>query len=77
MARSYHDQHKDWGPSFLVLAVIGVILYAYSVIVSVVTPDPVPRLIGINCAGSGGDLWAVEESDFPTQCERIEKWTTN
>lgn len=32
---------------------------------------PMPRLIGINCLGSGGDLWAMEESDFPTTCETI------
>lgn len=33
-----------------------------------------PRLIGHGCAGAGGDLWAAEESDFPTQCEAIERW---
>lgn len=35
---------------------------------------PVPRLIGQGCLGSGGDLWAMDESDFPLPCERIERW---
>lgn len=34
--------------------------------------DPMPRLIGVGCHGAGGDLWAMEESDFPTQCKVIE-----
>lgn len=33
-----------------------------------------PRLIGQGCKGAGGDIWAAEESDFPTQCEAIEAW---
>lgn len=33
---------------------------------------PTPRLIGHECHGSGGDLWAMEESDFPP-CDAIEK----
>jgi hypothetical protein len=33
---------------------------------------PLPRLIGHGCYGTGGDIWAMEESDFP-QCERIER----
>jgi len=33
-----------------------------------------PRLIGHECYGAGGDLWAMEEDDFPTQCFDIEKW---
>lgn len=36
--------------------------------------DTVPRLIGQGCEASGGDLWAMEESDFPTPCQRIEAW---
>lgn len=31
----------------------------------------VPRLIGAGCAGSGGDIWAMDESDFPTNCVSI------
>jgi hypothetical protein len=31
-----------------------------------------PRLIAHDCAGAGGDLWASEESDFPTRCKMIE-----
>jgi hypothetical protein len=33
---------------------------------------PVPRLIGHDCGG-GGDVWAMEESDFPTPCRMIER----
>lgn len=36
------------------------------------TMPPVPRLIGHYCQDSGGDLWAMEESDFP-HCELIER----
>lgn len=39
--------------------------------------DPVPagpRLIGHWCAGAGGDIWASDESDFPTPCQSIERW---
>lgn len=33
-----------------------------------------PALIGHGCEGAGGDLWASEESDFPTQCQTLEAW---
>jgi hypothetical protein len=33
---------------------------------------PVPVLIGHYCAGAGGDLFAMEESDFPP-CLAIER----
>lgn len=35
---------------------------------------PMPALIGHWCAGSGGDLWAMDESDFPTPCVDIERY---
>lgn len=35
--------------------------------------DNGPRLIGHGCAGAGGDLWAADESDFPTRCAMIER----
>lgn len=35
---------------------------------------PVPRLIAHRCDGSGGDLWAMDESDFPTPCRDIEEY---
>ena len=33
--------------------------------------EPYPRLIGRGCVGAGGDLWAMEESDFPSTCAII------
>ncbi len=33
---------------------------------------PIPRLIGHECVGTGGDIWAMEESDFP-MCYMIER----
>lgn len=33
---------------------------------------PMPILIGHECEGSGGDLWAMDESDFP-RCDMIEE----
>jgi hypothetical protein len=33
---------------------------------------PMPKLIGHECEGSGGDLWAMDESDFP-RCDMIEE----
>lgn len=35
---------------------------------------PIPALIAHDCIGAGGDLWAMEESDFPTQCDSVERW---
>ena len=35
---------------------------------------PVPHLIAQDCEGAGGDLWAMDESDFPTACAHIEPW---
>ncbi len=34
--------------------------------------QPIPVLIGHDCAGSGGDLWAMQEDDFPP-CAMIER----
>lgn len=36
--------------------------------------SPMPRFIGHDCLGSGGDIWAMEESDFPTPCGVIEPY---
>lgn len=33
-----------------------------------------PRLIGMNCSNAGGDIWAMEESDFPTPCKSIQMY---
>lgn len=33
-----------------------------------------PRLIAQGCLGAGGDIWAMDESDFPTDCDNIERW---
>ena len=35
--------------------------------------DNGPRLIGHGCEGAGGDIWAADESDFPTRCAMIER----
>lgn len=32
-----------------------------------------PRLVGTNCLGSNGPLYANEEDHFPTTCEKIER----
>lgn len=46
----------------------------YQTQVNIEQERPTPRLIGHDCLGSGGDLWAMEESDFPTQCDSIERY---
>lgn len=33
---------------------------------------PTPTLIGHECHGTGGDIWAMDESDFPP-CDMIEE----
>lgn len=35
---------------------------------------PGPALIGHGCKGAGGDLWAADATDYPTQCESVERW---
>lgn len=35
---------------------------------------PMARYIGHDCQGAGGDIWAMEESDFPTPCGAIEPY---
>lgn len=35
---------------------------------------PMPRLIGHGCEMAGGDIWAMDESDFPTMCREIERY---
>lgn len=32
-----------------------------------------PKWIGHDCEGAGGDVWAMELSDFPTTCKEIER----
>lgn len=53
-------------------AMIAASLAALVAIQFLYPPAPTPRLIGHGCANSGGDLWAMEESDFP-ECEMIER----
>ena len=36
------------------------------------TNTPFPRLIGYDCPGAGGPLYANEEDDFPPHCRSIE-----
>lgn len=38
------------------------------------TRRPMPALIAHDCDGAGGDLWAMDESDFPTMCGAIERY---
>lgn len=59
---------KQIGQGFLILA-----LALFLLIAIVANPQP-PRFIGIGCEGSGGDIWAMEESDFPTNCKIIEEY---
>lgn len=49
-------------------------LFVLAVMTTAANNHPTPRLIAQGCLGSGGDLWAMEESDFPTQCEHIERY---
>lgn len=48
---------------------IGILAAFLSILLS---SPPMPRLIGHDCQNSGGDLWAMEESDFPA-CRQIER----
>lgn len=49
-------------------------VYGLGLGVAVYKAEYVPTHIGIGCLGSGGDIWAMDESDFPLPCERIEAW---
>lgn len=65
--------------AFLVLAgfcmgELATLAVLYDRQVSIEQERPTPRLIGRDCLGSGGDIWAMEESDFPTQCDSIERY---
>lgn len=65
--------------ALLVLAGVGIgelVMAAilYQTQVTIEQERPTPRLVGHECLGSGGDLWAMEESDFPTQCDSIERY---
>jgi len=57
----------------LAIALIGISSFAIGV-KSATDARPMPRLIAQGCQGAGGDLWAMEESDFPTNCQNIERY---
>jgi len=57
----------------LVLAVVVGLLLGFA-LSTISTPREGPRLIAQGCHMAGGDLWASEESDFPTNCDHIEPW---
>lgn len=68
---------RDWLLAFMVGLGVGQLLMAgllFSAEARRQEERPIPRLIGHDCLGSGGDLWAMEESDFPTPCEEIEPY---
>lgn len=58
---------------YLICALAGAsLILSVQLVVQEALP-PVPRLIAHDCEGSGGDLWAMEESDFPAGCGMIER----
>lgn len=48
------------------------ILWGATMAILLQRADDRPRLIGYNCEGATGELFANSESDFP-ECERIER----
>lgn len=61
-----------WGALLLGWALGG--LFMLSVMTAAQDDRPHPTHIAQGCNGAGGDLWAMDESDFPTQCENIERY---
>jgi hypothetical protein len=58
---------------FVIGALAGVSLILSAQLAISQALPPVPRLIAHDCEGAGGDLWAMEESDFPNGCGMIEE----
>lgn len=56
---------------WLLVAILGALAYA-SLLAIDRAGQNVPALVGYNCEGATGPLYANEESDFP-ECERIER----
>jgi hypothetical protein len=60
---------------------IGIVLYSLffvgigAVAVEATDDTQLPRLVGHNCLGATGDIYANEETDFPTMCQSIEENT--
>lgn len=56
------------------LAVAAFLLGQLSVLEDGAPPHTVaPMWIGHDCEGAGGDVWAMDLSDFPTRCKEIER----
>ena len=66
------NRRTAWGLFLLGWGLGG--LFVLAVINAAASYRPMPRLIAQGCQGSSGDLWAMEESDFPTPCEHIERY---
>lgn len=66
--RDLSGEVSDRAAAFLLLIII------IFIILDMGKGPVTPRLIGINCEGSGGDIWAMEKSDFPTDCQKIEEY---
>ncbi|PAL23586.1 hypothetical protein [Sphingopyxis sp. GW247-27LB] len=41
--------------------------------VSIAATPPIPKFIAHECDGAGGDLFAMDSSDFPAGCGLIER----
>lgn len=65
----YHDPYA-WVTPFL-MGMIAALAVAYLIVAH---QPRTPPLIGIACVGSGGDIFAFEEDDFPTPCREIEQY---
>lgn len=59
---------------YLISFFLGAAFVYGAAIVDKVRSQPVPRLIAQGCLEAGGDLWAMEEDDFPTLCQHIERY---
>jgi len=58
----------------IIMALIGLFIGHIIADIYLAHERPMPRLIAQGCQGAGGDLWAMEESDFPTNCQNIERY---
>lgn len=55
------------------LALLSLALYVAGYVDGHMHGPPRPAFIAHDCLGAGGDLWATDESDFPTRCALIER----
>lgn len=66
-------QPPSWTEIIALISILGAVVFVIALAGRPPNPPPFPRLVGYECEGASGPLYAEEEDHFP-KCAKIERY---